>query len=97
MKIDLGKMEQLLMETEGKEKCVFEREEKYKYQDMFFDIMAWTDLSKVSQYSLEEYQILLEQLPAFVGQVERNELGVCSLGEMLVSLKSVVNGQRRLL
>ena len=34
------------VENEKERECLSKAEEKYKYQDMFFDIMEWTDLKK---------------------------------------------------
>ena len=65
MKLDLSKMANLLKgaENEKERERLSKAEEKYKYQDMFFNIMEWTDLKKADQYSPEEYRNLLERLP----------------------------------
>ncbi len=99
MKLDLSKMANLLkgVENEKERERLSNAEEKYKYQDMFFDIMEWTDLKKADQYSPEEYQNLLERLPDYVEQIESDEMGVYGLGNMLSELQPVMTGRRRLL
>lgn len=99
MKLDLGKMARLLKdaEDEREKERLAEAEEKYKYQDMLFDIMEWTDLSKADQYSLDDYQSLLERLPDYVEQIENGEIGVYNLCNMLGELNPVMTGRRRLL
>ncbi len=99
MKLDLSKMANLLkgVENEKERERLSKAEEKYRYQDMFFDIMEWTDLKKADQYSPEEYRNLLERLPDYVERIESEEMGVYGLGNMLSGLQSVMTGRRRLL
>lgn len=99
MKLNLCKMGKLLKNEGNSEEQarLSARVKMHKYQDIFFDIMDWTDLSKVEQYSIEEYEELLERLPSYVEQMEKNEIGYYNLGQMLNRLETVASGSKRLL